>query len=97
MKWQQELSDEEMQEALESKFLELQPTPTCVVADMMLGWVNDVAAKFHVPCHTLFTMPAKDLAFILRVNEPLKDMTFVIPTPKISFELHFEHDCFRKK
>jgi UDP:flavonoid glycosyltransferase YjiC (YdhE family) len=68
LNWMLPLSDDEMGAALERRFLELRPRPCCIVADMFIGWAQDVANKLHVPRHTLFTMPAKDLALIIMVT-----------------------------
>ncbi|KAG0609478.1 hypothetical protein M758_8G187400 [Ceratodon purpureus] len=69
MGWLQAFSNEKMEAVLERRFLELQPRPVCIVADMFLGWVQDVANKMHVPRHTLFTMNAKELAFLIRIPQ----------------------------
>lgn len=92
--WGQALSDEEMGAALERRFLELQPPPCCIVSDMFQGWVQDVADKLHVPRHTLFTMPAKDLAFVLRVRQrysPESSLTrlHIVEMPCFSFRTYW--------
>uniref|UniRef100_A0A7I4DW77 Glycosyltransferase N-terminal domain-containing protein n=1 Tax=Physcomitrium patens TaxID=3218 RepID=A0A7I4DW77_PHYPA len=61
--WMQGPSDGEMAVRLEEIVRNLTPPPVCIISDLLAGWSQDVADKFRIPRHVLYTMPASALLF----------------------------------
>lgn len=43
------------------------PPPCCIISDMLVGWTQDLAAKFDIPRYVLHIQPATNLALMLHV------------------------------
>lgn len=54
------------------------PPPCCIVADMLMGWTQSVAARFSIPRFVLHTQSAANLSLMLHVpTHPLSSFNVV--------------------
>jgi len=44
------------------------PAPCCIISDMLMGWTQEVAAKFNIPSFVLHTQSAANLSLMLHVH-----------------------------
>lgn len=69
------------------------PPPVCLVTDVFLGWVQDVADKLRLPRFILFTPPAATLMVMLHVPEMVSNGRLPYTKRRSSAEGEVEEDA----
>lgn len=73
------------------------PPPCCIISDMMVGWTQDLAAKFNIPRYVMHIQPTTNLSVMLHMpaliaegSLPLaeENRTKPIEIPGMGFPVH---------